>query len=260
MISTACQPPLGRTAENGLYVVAYPRKRTVQKQSQVLDTLIRLRKPGSLPLSVLDCSCGIGTQAIGLALRGYRVEGTDLSPQAIQRARREALEAGVSARFAVADFRALDTQVPGTFDLVISCDNAPLHLLTGEDLRLGVRNMRSKLTPGGLLLVSIRDYDRLLQEKPPATMPAVYDGPEGKRVIFQVWEWEPDGPTYRVHFFILRVREGQWQTFHQTMVYRALPHDELTDALREEGFSDIRWHMPDETDYFQPIVTALRIG
>jgi glycine/sarcosine N-methyltransferase len=108
--------------------------------------------------------------------------------------------------------------------------------------------------------VSIRDYDRLLQEKPPATMPAVYDGPEGKRVIFQVWEWEPDGPTYRVHFFILRVREGQWQTFHQTMVYRALPRDELTDALREEGFSDIRWHMPNETDYFQPIVTALRIG
>ena len=94
-------------------------KRTVQKQAQVLDTLIRLRKPGSLPLSVLDCSCGIGTQAIGLALRGYRVEGTDLSPQAIQRARREALEAGALARFAVADFRALDTQVPGTFDLVI---------------------------------------------------------------------------------------------------------------------------------------------
>jgi glycine/sarcosine N-methyltransferase len=62
-------------------------------------------------------------------------------------ARREALEAGASARFAVADFRALDTQVPGTFDLVISCDNALPHLLTGEDLRLGVRNMRSKLPP-----------------------------------------------------------------------------------------------------------------
>ena len=189
------------------------------------------------------------------------MEGTDLSPQAIQRARREALEAGASARFAVADFRALDTQVPGTFDLVISCDNALPHLLTGEDLRLGVRNMRSKLTPGGLLLASIRDYDRLLQEKPPATMPAVYDGPEGKTShLPSMGVGEPSGPTYRVHFFILRVREGQWQTFHQTMVYRALPRDELTDALREEGLSDIRWHMPDETDYFQPIVTALRIG
>jgi glycine/sarcosine N-methyltransferase len=235
-------------------------KRTVQQQAQALDTLIHLRKPGSLPLSVLDCSCGIGTQAIGLALRGYRVEGTDLSPQAIQRARREAVDAGVSARFAVADLRALDTQVPGIFDLVISCDNALPHLLTEEDLRLGVRNMWSKLNPDGLVLVSIRDYDRLLQEKPPATMPTVYDGPEGKRVIFQIWEWEPDGRTYRVHYFILRVREGQWQTFHQTMVYRALPRDELTNTLRDVGFSDIRWHMPDETGYFQPIVTALRIG
>src|SRR3954447_13207509 len=37
---------------------------------------------------VLDCSCGIGTQAIGLALLGCRVVGTDPSQGAIERARR----------------------------------------------------------------------------------------------------------------------------------------------------------------------------
>ncbi|MGY5060876.1 hypothetical protein ACWDFR_43675 [Streptomyces sp. 900105755] len=31
---------------------------------------------------MLDCSCGIGTRAIGLALRGHRVTGTDLSVRA----------------------------------------------------------------------------------------------------------------------------------------------------------------------------------
>jgi SAM-dependent methyltransferase len=233
-------------------------KRTVQRQAEVLDTLIRRRKPVASSLSMLDCSCGIGTQAIGLALRGYRVLGTDLSPRAVERARREAAGVGASASFTVADFRALESDVAGTFDLVISCDNALPHLLTREDLRLAARNLGSKLNPAGLLLVSLRDYDRLLQEKPQATMPAVYDGPDGKRVVFQVWNWQADGPLYRVDYFILRDEPGEWQMFHQTMVYRALPRDELTDVLRDVGFSDIRWHMPEETGYFQPIVTAFK--
>ena len=46
-----------------------------------LDALI-----GQDRAEVLDCSCGIGTQAIGLALRGHRVTGTDLSFRAAARA------------------------------------------------------------------------------------------------------------------------------------------------------------------------------
>ncbi len=54
-------------------------RETVQEQGDTLDRLIRTHL-GEPPLSVLDCSCGIGTQAFGLALRGYKVHGTDLSP------------------------------------------------------------------------------------------------------------------------------------------------------------------------------------
>jgi SAM-dependent methyltransferase len=223
----------------------------------VLDELIRQRK-GPPPLSVLDCSCGIGTQAIGLALRGYRVHGTDLSPRAVERARQEASAFGAAASFAVADMRALDSQVTGAFDVVMSCDNALPHLLTDDDVRLAARGIWARLSAGGLVLVSVRDYDRVLQEKPRATMPDVYDGPEGTRVVFQVWDWQPDLPRYRVHYFILRNPQGPWETFQHTMVYRALRRDELLRILREVGFSDVRWHAPDETGFFQPIVTALK--
>src|SRR5262245_31587940 len=40
--------------------------------------------------SILDVTCGIGTQAIGLARRGYSVTASDLSAAAIARARAEA--------------------------------------------------------------------------------------------------------------------------------------------------------------------------
>jgi SAM-dependent methyltransferase len=77
----------------------------VVRQGEVLDRLIR-RQVGLAAHTVLDCACGIGTQAIGLAMRGYAVHATDLSPAAVARAAREAESFGVSLTCGVADFRA----------------------------------------------------------------------------------------------------------------------------------------------------------
>src|SRR5919199_146179 len=118
-------------------------ERQVCRQGEVLDGLIRAEM-GTEPLSVLDCSCGIGTQAIGLALHGHEVHATDLSPESVERASREAKTFGVPVTFGVADFRALDAQVAGTFDVVISCDNALPHLLSSEDLLLAARSIWAK--------------------------------------------------------------------------------------------------------------------
>ncbi len=45
----------------------------VAKQGEALAAIIR-REAGPAAASVLDCACGIGAQAIGLGLRGYRVQ------------------------------------------------------------------------------------------------------------------------------------------------------------------------------------------
>ena len=129
---------------------------SVRRQGTALDALIRARL-GPPPLSVLDCSCGIGTQAIGLALCGYTVHATDLSPAAVARAEREAAALGAAVTWGVADLRTLDRQVAGTFNVVLSCDNSLPHLLSDDDLSLAARGMWAKLRPGGLLLASIRD-------------------------------------------------------------------------------------------------------
>src|SRR5579859_538968 len=63
--------------------------RSIERQASVLGPLLEARA-GAAPLKVLDCACGIGTQTIGLAKRGHRVTGSDLSDAAVARARREA--------------------------------------------------------------------------------------------------------------------------------------------------------------------------
>ena len=226
----------------------------VRRQGDVLDRLIA-GELGPPPHRVLDCSCGIGTQALGLAGRGYAVHGTDLSPAALERAGREAARLGLALTTEVGDLRAPD-RVPGTFDVVLSCDNALPHLLTDEDLRLAARGMASKLRPGGLLVVSIRDYDALVARRPRSEEPRVFDGPDGRRIVFQVWDWAADARTYRLHQFIVREDGDAWQTSHAARSYRALLRAELDAALRGAGLRDLRWYQPEDSGYYQPIVTG----
>jgi SAM-dependent methyltransferase len=230
-------------------------QQSVRRQGQVLDRLLS-RGVGDRPLSVLDCCCGIGTQAIGLAIRGHRVVARDVSPRAVERARREAAEFGVSIQFAVSDLRHPATQPAGEFDAVLACDNSLPHLLTDEDLTKAVRNMADELREGGLFLASIRDYDGLIRERPRATPVRVFDGPAGRRIVFQVWDWSADGGSYRLHQFIVTEADTECRTARFTTNYRALLREDLNRAIGSAGLTDVCWHSPEESGFYQPVVTA----
>jgi len=189
-------------------------------------------------------------------MRDYDVTATDISSKSIERAKREAEAFGVSIRFGAANFRTLERNVPGTFQVVLSTDNAIPHLLTDEDLHRACRNLHAKLKDGGLLVITIRDYDELVAEKQRATPPRVMD--EGKRIVFQKWDWSGDGKTYVAHQFILRENDGNWTVQENSTPYRALLRAELSSMLEAAGFRDIKWLMPDESGYYQPVVTARR--
>jgi len=121
---------------------------------------------------------------------------------------------------------------------------------------LAAANIATKLRPGGLFLASIRDYDHLAQARPERETPRVLDGPDGRRISFQVWDWAFDGETYQVHQCLLRQRGDGWRTDHFETPYRALLRADLDLALRAAGFERTRWHEPDTSGYYQPIVTA----
>jgi glycine/sarcosine N-methyltransferase len=197
--------------------------------------------------SVLDCTCGIGTQALPLAAQGFRVIGSDISAEAVARARREASDRGIDVRLFTADVRsvAVDEQV----DAVISCDNSLPHLLTDADLDQALVSVRQCLRPGGFFLASIRDYEALACEQVLGVPPKVDD----QRITGQAWRWATDKRTVEINLFVLRRQEAGWHTTVVTTTYRALTRAELTKALQRAGFEDVQW--PD-TGYYQPVVTA----
>jgi glycine/sarcosine N-methyltransferase len=226
---------------------------SIERQSSTLNNLLTSHF-GSRALRILDCACGIGTQALGLAARGHQVVGSDLSSQAIERARREAKARKLDIEFYVADMTDLTEFASSGFDVVAALDNALPHL-SPVALERAVRAMRDRLHPGGLILASIRDYDVLILERPIVQGPAFYGDKHGRRIIQQVWDWI-DHDRYIMHLYItIHAAEG-WTSHHFVSEYRCLLRDELAAALQSNGFEEVRWLMPTETGFYQPLVLA----
>lgn len=225
----------------------------VERQGNALDALIQDELPGAR--SVLDCSCGIGTQAIGLARLGYHVVGTDISEGEIERARREAERLGVEASFAVADFRDL-SNIEGPFDVVISCDNAVPHLLDAADVPKALTQMREKLRPRGLLVITMRDFDTALKEKPPMAPPVIVPGPP-RRVLVRLHDWDEEQPCYTVRYLVLTDGEDGWGLTEHTTRYRAITRKELSTAAATAGFADSCWQSDRTVVGGQQVLTAI---
>jgi SAM-dependent methyltransferase len=231
-------------------------RNSVRIQGNIFDHMIRTAwRREAPPVTVLDCTCGIGTQALGLAQHGYTVTATDLSAEAVARAAREAEALELPLTTGVADVRTLAEQVAGEFDVVLSADNALPHL-RGSDLRRAMKQIHAKTAPGGLFIGTIRDYDALCEERPTFTSERVMNDADGRRIVFQMWDWADDGRQYTVNQFILREREGGWETSHYATVYYPLRREVFTLLLKNTGFTAVAWLMPEASSYYQPAVLA----
>jgi glycine/sarcosine N-methyltransferase len=230
--------------------------KSIEWQAGVLGPLIEHEMRGSA-LRILDCTCGIGTQALGLAGRGHTLVGTDCSAAAIARARREARERKLAIQYDVADLRDLSSLAQGGFDVVIAADNSLPHLLDEADLTRAVQQIAGKLRPGGLFLASIRDYDELVERRPPMQEPAFYQDGERRRIYHQVWDWTSDR-QYTLHVYLTMEGAAGWRCSHFVSVYRAVLREELTAILVRAGVVDPQWRMPADSGYYQPVVLARR--
>ena len=223
-----------------------------REQAIILDRIFRSNGYDA-SARILDCACGIGTQAIGLAALGYRVTASDISDGELAQARERAAGNGVQLRFEHADFCALEDIFSEKFDIVIAMDNALPHMLSAGALEAAVRSIVGRIEAGGMFVASIRDYDALLADKPPYSPPYIHKTAAGQRVSFQTWKWNDD--LYRLTQYIID-DEQSLQVRKFECEYRATRRDELTGLLRSAGCPRVKWLFPEETGFYQPIVVA----
>jgi 2-polyprenyl-3-methyl-5-hydroxy-6-metoxy-1,4-benzoquinol methylase len=224
--------------------------KSIHQQGEVLSKL--LPSP-VLTGPILDCACGIGTQSFALARLGYQVEASDLSLAEIERAKKEAIQKGLRVHFRVDDMRLLSTSPLSHYGAVMAMDNALPHLDSDEEIMQALMAMRNRLRNGGSLLLSIRDYEKILQERPRITQPHFFMDGKYRRIVHQVWDWI-DERRYIVHLYITCENACGWQAHHFTGQYRAVTGNEILLLMKKAGFKEVKIFNSYETKYHQPII------
>ncbi len=225
---------------------------TTHEQAEILRKLFE-NHGFENTVHILDCACGIGTQAIGLACLGYDVTASDISEGEIAEAKKRACDFNVKIRFEKADFCALSETFSEKFDIVIAMDNALPHMLSSENLESAIKSITNQINDNGIFVGSIRDYDALLNDKPPYSPPYIHKTDMGQRVCFQTWDWDDD--RYKLIQYI--VDDGETLEVSKfECEYRATRREELTNLFLSNGCSSVVWLFPEETGFYQPIVVA----
>lgn len=222
--------------------------------------------------TILDASCGVGTHALALAASGYKVHAVDVKAEVLDTLNQESSDHGLEVTSQVGDLRTLSVDVIGQFDCVV-CFNGFPHLQTDRELFAACQETKSKLKPGGLLIASMRDYDAMLVDRSSGYAPRPKPGLNGERITFQMWEWiddnagkvvngeeiemQPGTPElHKVRYFTLDKAGIDWKVRESVSVYRPLKRASLSKALEHADFKDIKWLLPAETGFEQPIVIA----
>ncbi len=117
---------------------------------------------GSLPESgrVLDCACGTGQLAVGLAGLGLDVVASDASDGMVRRTEELASEHDVSLRTLRASWDELPDHLPDAgFDLVFCVGNSLGHAEGAAGRLIALEAMSRLLNPGGRLLLTSRNWE-----------------------------------------------------------------------------------------------------
>ena len=130
---------------------------TMEELSTAPDQLLVTQIKGLSPGRALELGCGMGSNAVWLAERGWRVTAMDFSENAIEKARQLARERGVDVEFVIAD--ASSYQTDGEYDLVTS-----FYVQLSPEQRVKMLPLAGEaLAPGGTLLFVSHD-----RSNPPA--------------------------------------------------------------------------------------------
>jgi glycine/sarcosine N-methyltransferase len=195
-----------------------------------------------LPIRVLDAAAGTGMHVIALVQRGYLAAGADLSAGMVERARQNARQAGVEARFAAAGFgdmaEAFWDDLP--YDAVLCLGNSLPHLLTPESLAAALSDFAACLGPGGLLVIQNRNFDAVLSERQRWMEPQ--SNQEGKKewIFLRFYDFRQDGLIDFNILTLYREAGGGWRQRVSTTQLYPQRKVELVEALQKAGFHQIR--------------------
>lgn len=191
--------------------------------------------------TVLDLTCGTGSQVFWLTNNGFEVVGVDVNAAMLNVAIEKAKSANLDIQFLEGDIR--NTHV-GEFDAIVTIFNSIGHL-TKSDFEKGIQNIYQNLKTGGLYIFDIFNLDFLLSGANIANFTIDWIKEDGNKKVREIQYSTIDDEGILASFTTSIVQDSkndpQITTGEQTIqVYN---QEQLKELLQKNGFEVV-----DQTD------------
>ena len=184
---------------------------------------------------VLDCACGTGTLAVGLALAGCSVVASDASEAMVARTARLAREHAVDVDASVCEWEQIAAR---DFDVVFCVGNSLPHAAGRDGRRAALRAMAAALRPGGLLVVTSRAWEHVRAAGSRLQVGQQLVARAGRRGL-PIYAWEIPAGWDEPHFFDVAVAliggDGHVATHRERFAFYPFTEQELREDLRAAG-------------------------
>lgn len=207
-----------------------------ENNSKAINALLEKILKEHQVATVLDLTCGTGSQVFWLKDKGFEVVGSDISRSMLKIAKQKAKLKQLKIKFLQGDCRTVHA---GQFDAAITIFNAIGHL-TREDFKLTIQNINRNLNPGGLYIFDIFNLDYLKASnnitKLTGDWMAATDGQKFREIQFSTISDDGILASYSTYVYQdgnespTKISKGYENTLQ---VYGS---DELQGLLKENGF------------------------
>jgi len=191
------------------------------------------------PARVLDCACGTGTLAVGLALRGCEVVATDASAAMVARTKRQAAEHDTHVDASVCAWEQIPDRGWGArFDVVFCVGNSLPHAVGRDGRRTALTAMASTLRAGGRLVLTSRTWEQVRADGSRLQV-AEHLVERGGRRGLPIYSWTIPEGWDEPHFFDVAVAvmgdDGAVTAPRERFAFWPFTEEELHEDLRAAG-------------------------
>lgn len=189
--------------------------------------------------TVFDCSIGTGQMTFGLNSLNFKLAGSDISTDMLEKCRNNAKERGIDISLEQCDFRKLSEKITGKYDLVISTGNSIPHV-NNEDAVAVIKEMAGLVNDNGYLYIDIRNWDKILRDHQRFYFYNPWHLSDERVNLVQVWDYNIDGTITFNLVYTFEKDEKITRNEVMSVYYFPVSRSFLTEAIEKLGFTIIK--------------------
>jgi ubiquinone/menaquinone biosynthesis C-methylase UbiE len=184
--------------------------------------------------TILDLTCGTGSQVFWLAEHGYQVTGSDINPDMLKVARSKAKQNKINVKLLHGDMRTIKV---GQFDAAITIFNAIGHL-TKAGFEKAMQNIYKNLNDGGIYVFDIFNLSHFLKDNNITKMSIEWIRTLGDTKLREIQHSIIDNKGVLISYTTNYVQKGfdKPKMSKYTITLQLYTAKELRDMLTRNGF------------------------